>query len=206
MVNWHQYQHYKDRSPTWIKSYTRLIDGDSIEFSRLSDAQKWQMHAITMLASRHNNSIPCDPAWISERLHLSSKLDLKALEATGMLEIVDVASNVLAECKQDATLEKSREEESAPASAASKRTPFAPPSVDEVAAYISESGYTVSAEKFVSFYESKGWMVGKARMVSWRAAVTGWQKTDDERKAPKQRPLLSAEENAQRAKQAREMV
>lgn len=123
-----------------------------------------------------------------------------------MLEIIDVASNVLAECKQDATLEKRREEESAPASTASKRTPFSPPSVEEVHAFIAEQGYTVSAEKFVSFYESKGWMVGKARMVSWKAAVTGWQKTDDERKAPKQRPLLSDEENARRARAAREMV
>lgn len=208
MVNWHQYQHYKDRNPTWIKSYTRLIDGDSIEFSRLTDSQKWQMHAITMLASRHNNSIPCDPQWISERLHFSSRLDLKALEATGMLEIVELASRPLADCEQDALIEKRREEEIAPASDASKRKPFSPPSVEEVAAYAKEKGYTFSPEKFVAFYESKGWMVGKAKMVSWRASATGWQKNDDERATAKAGPVavISPDENARRAAAARGMA
>ncbi len=85
---------------------------------------------------------------------------------------------------------------------------FSPPTVQEVEAFILEKGYTVSAQKFVSFYESKGWMVGKTKMVSWKAAVSGWQKTDDERRAGKagSAPLLSPEENARRAKAAREMV
>lgn len=30
------------------------------------------------------------------------------------------------------------------------------------------------AKTFISFYESKGWMVGKNKMVNWKAAVSGW--------------------------------
>jgi len=110
VVNWHHYQHYRDRNPPWIKLYTRLIDGDSREFGRLKDEEKWQFLAILMLASRQQNAIPHDPDWISERLRLRSKLNLKALEATGMIEVVEVASNTLADCKQNAMPEESRGE------------------------------------------------------------------------------------------------
>lgn len=55
-----------------------------------------------------------------------------------------------------------------------KEKRFTPPSIDEVASYISEKGYNVNAEAFVNFYESKGWYVGKNRMKNWRAAVANW--------------------------------
>jgi len=96
VVNWHLYQHYKDRNPPWIKVYTRLIDGDSREFLRLKDEEKWHFVAIMMLASRQQNAIPNDPEWIEQRLRFRKPLNLAALEATGMIEIVDVASTSLA--------------------------------------------------------------------------------------------------------------
>ena len=52
---------------------------------------------------------------------------------------------------------------------------FTPPTVDDVAAYVSEKGYHVNAESFVSFYQQKGWMVGKNRMKDWKAAVRNWE-------------------------------
>lgn len=52
---------------------------------------------------------------------------------------------------------------------------FAPPTVDEVAAYFSDRGADpAEAARFVDFYESKGWLVGKAKMKSWKAAVRNW--------------------------------
>lgn len=53
---------------------------------------------------------------------------------------------------------------------------FCPPTVDEVKAYILEKNYTVDAENFCDFYESKGWFVGKNKMKSWKAAVRTWQR------------------------------
>ena len=52
---------------------------------------------------------------------------------------------------------------------------FTPPSVEEVTAYIKEKGYHFDPEQFVSFYESKNWMVGKNKMASWEKACVTWE-------------------------------
>ena len=41
-------------------------------------------------------------------------------------------------------------------------------------AYAAEKGYSIEAERFVDFYASKGWLVGKSPMKDWRAAVRNW--------------------------------
>lgn len=61
---------------------------------------------------------------------------------------------------------------------------FVKPSADEIAAYCAEKGYThVDAVAFLAHYDSVGWKVGKNPMVSWRAAVTGWE-TREKKNAP----------------------
>lgn len=57
----------------------------------------------------------------------------------------------------------------------SKRKCFAPPTVDEVRAYCQERGNNIDPQRFVDFYESKGWFVGKNKMKSWEAAVRNWE-------------------------------
>lgn len=51
---------------------------------------------------------------------------------------------------------------------------FAPPTVDEVKAYVQEKKLRVDPQRFVDFYQSKNWMVGKTKMVDWKAAIRGW--------------------------------
>ena len=69
-----------------------------------------------------------------------------------------------------------------------KEQNFVPPTVEEVAAYIQEKGYHFNAESFVSFYESKGWMVGKNKMKNWRAACKTWEeKSKGDLFSPKKR-------------------
>ena len=53
---------------------------------------------------------------------------------------------------------------------------FVRPTVDEVRAYCEERGNGIDPEEFVAFYESKGWMVGKDPMKSWKGAVVTWEK------------------------------
>lgn len=53
---------------------------------------------------------------------------------------------------------------------------FAPPTLEEVKAYCKERGNKVDAERFIDFYESKGWMVGKNKMKNWQAAVRTWER------------------------------
>ena len=57
---------------------------------------------------------------------------------------------------------------------------FVPPTYEEVEAYIKEKGYTMSAQRFVDFYESKNWFVGKNKMKDWKAAVRNWQSKENE--------------------------
>lgn len=57
-----------------------------------------------------------------------------------------------------------------------KTTRFIPPTMEEVRQYCQENNYSVDAERFVDFYECKGWMVGKNKMKNWKAAVRTWVK------------------------------
>ena len=51
---------------------------------------------------------------------------------------------------------------------------FSPPTLDDVNLYCQERGYDIDSGRFVDFYESKGWYVGKNKMKDWRAAVRNW--------------------------------
>jgi len=59
-----------------------------------------------------------------------------------------------------------------------KSKKFVKPTLEEVKAYCNERGNNVDPEAFWSFYESKGWMVGKNPMKQWKMAVITWEKGD----------------------------
>ena len=52
---------------------------------------------------------------------------------------------------------------------------FKPPSLELVKEYCNERKNTIEAESFISFYESKGWMIGKSKMKDWKAAIRTWE-------------------------------
>lgn len=53
---------------------------------------------------------------------------------------------------------------------------FVKPSIQDVKAYCIERKNDVDPERFIDFYESKGWMVGKNKMKDWKAAVRNWER------------------------------
>lgn len=57
---------------------------------------------------------------------------------------------------------------------------FTPPTLEEVKAYCQERKNSVDAQRFVDFYTTKGWMVGKNKMKDWQAAVRTWEKGQKE--------------------------
>ena len=57
-----------------------------------------------------------------------------------------------------------------------KPTRFVPPTLNEVQDFILKNGYSVDADRFMDFYEAKGWMIGKNKMKDWKAAVRNWQR------------------------------
>ena len=64
------------------------------------------------------------------------------------------------------------------------RTRFSPPSVQEIEDYCTEKGFLLDAERFVDYYASIGWRVGKNPMKDWRAAVRTWVKKDTPKPEP----------------------
>ena len=67
------------------------------------------------------------------------------------------------------------------------RKRFTPPTVDEVRAYCQDRQNGVDPQRFVDYYSSNGWMVGKNKMKDWKAAVRTWEQKDKQygRPAPK---------------------
>ena len=55
---------------------------------------------------------------------------------------------------------------------------FTPPTLEEVIAYCSERGNAVDPERFIDYYESNGWKVGKNKMKDWKAAIRTWEKSE----------------------------
>ena len=52
---------------------------------------------------------------------------------------------------------------------------FSPPARQDVADYCKEKGFSdFDVERFVDYYTSNGWMVGKSKMKDWKAAVRNW--------------------------------
>jgi len=68
-----------------------------------------------------------------------------------------------------------------------KEKKFIIPTFNDVLEYCMQNNLDVDGIKFINFYESKGWMVGKNKMKDWKAAIRTWVK-------PKQQVEISPEE------------
>jgi hypothetical protein len=71
---------------------------------------------------------------------------------------------------------ESEEEENSVSRAKSRTTRFIPPTLEEVRSYCAERKNNVDAQRFVDYYTSNGWLVGKNKMKDWRAAVRTWER------------------------------
>ena len=74
--------------------------------------------------------------------------------------------------EEDKEKERGKEKESAK----SKR--FAKPTIEDIENYIIQNNYDTNpnlfANRFYNFYESKGWVIGKASMKNWKATIRTW--------------------------------
>ena len=97
IANWGQYQHYKKRSPPWVKLYFDLLSSET--WVTGDDKTRCLMIACILAASRNDGDVPADPMYLKKIAHLNSTPDFKPLMLNGFL----VASNALAECVHDAS-------------------------------------------------------------------------------------------------------
>ena len=96
--NWEKFQHYKQRTPPWIKVYRSLLDEP--EFYELSgDAAKTLIY-LWLIASEKGGYLP-DSKVLAFRL----RMDINTLESY-ISELKNyIASTTLAQCEQNACLE-----------------------------------------------------------------------------------------------------
>jgi hypothetical protein len=66
-----------------------------------------------------------------------------------------------------------------------KERKFKKPTLIEVEEYCKERNNEVDPQKFIDFYESKGWLVGKSPMKDWKACIRTWEQRSAARSTPK---------------------
>ncbi len=111
--DWHQFQHYKERNPSWIKLHKNLLD--NFKYQRLPVDSRALAPMIWLLASESKDgSLDYDLAKIGFRLRMTA-LELEAaivpLISGGFLELDRDAIRPLAEPERESSLEKETEEE-----------------------------------------------------------------------------------------------
>lgn len=151
--NWDQLQHYKDRTPPWIKLHNELLE--SYEFECLPDASKAHLLCIWLLASRTENKINVDPKWIGRKIGANSKVDIDILVESGFLQLNQPlqtleqdASKALQTVEQDACTEREGEESREEQSKEDKPLPAKANLPFEVFAYWCETMKKASTTKF----------------------------------------------------------
>lgn len=98
--NWGKFQHYKDRSPPWIKLHREILDDR--EFMLLPIASKALAPLLWLLASESK-----DGSFDASEEELIFRLRVTSKDLAGLKPLIDkgffvVASDALAGCQQDA--------------------------------------------------------------------------------------------------------
>lgn len=127
--NWRDFQHYKNRTPPWIKLHKTLLD--DYDYACLPDASKALAPYIWLLASESDDgSIPADFNWIGFRVHMPSEWVESAVKPLIEKGFLEDASNVLSTCYQDACLETETETETEEERETRAREDFEPEGCD----------------------------------------------------------------------------
>jgi hypothetical protein len=189
--NFEEYQHYSNRTPPWIKLYNSLLD--DYAFLNLSEASQIHLVKLWLLASRHENRIPNDLAYISAKILPRSAIDIDELILSGFITQTDEparkpskkkvrktradkglqrkqnASSVLAPRKQDARLEGEGEGETEGEREKIKSISAAPSKnwVTEGSAWWNRHIGSVTEKQF------GGMIVGLVRVHGWPAVFAG---------------------------------
>ena len=110
------------------------------------------------------------------RIRVARHRERKKLECNVTSNVTVTHGNAI-DIEEDIDIEKDKN-----ISNRAKSTRFVPPTLEQVQDYCRERGNDVDAQRFIDFYESKGWMVGKNKMKDWKACVRTWERSRSESK------------------------
>ena len=89
--------------------------------------------------------------------------------------LIEYVNNIYTPSQEEQEQEEEEEQEK------NKRKVFVKPSFDEVRSYMAELKMMDIADRFISYYDSNGWKVGKNPMKDWKAAVRTWKASNNEK-------------------------
>jgi len=108
--NWTDHQHYRDRTPPWIKLHRDLLDDP--DYHSLPVASRAILPMIWLLASENEGGrVRIDSAALAWRLRIASDEATEAVKPLIAAGFLECASGVLADCLQDARPEREGERE-----------------------------------------------------------------------------------------------
>jgi hypothetical protein len=111
--DWSRFQHYKRRSPPWIKLHRSLLDNR--EYQQLEDAAARLLFDIWLIASENDGCLPFDSAALAWRLRKSVQVVRDSIQALIRARFISSeghdASSALALGLHDATPETEAERE-----------------------------------------------------------------------------------------------
>jgi hypothetical protein len=179
----------------------------------LDDAGKLLAFVCIVLAGRTGNRIPLDRDYIQQSGRLQQRPDVRPLIKSGLCRLTEhdeeleeeapLASPLQADAstlqpivsiKKEKEKEKSKSREEEPKS-------YVRPTLNDVSDYCITRQNQVDPAKWLDYYTSNGWRVGRNPMKDWRAAVRTWERNgyggpfDDGHKTSAQ---LRNERNAER--------
>lgn len=202
--NWDEFQHYKNRAPSWIKLHRGLLD--NFEFHCLPVASRALAPMLWLLASEYEGGqIPLDFRKLAFRFRMSEKEvqdSVKPLIDNEFFTLAQPASEVLAECLPREEEGREREEGEGAAPATPPKRPRKKPETEipenfevseRVKAWAAENHFTDNrvSQNFAKFAL---WAKSKDKRYSdWDAALMAairdnWAEVND---APPAQPAQS---------------
>lgn len=108
VVNWSEYQHYKDRDPPWIKLHFKLLT--SRAWTMLDNNGRALAIACMLIASRNHGQVPNDPDYIKRVAYFKKAPDFAPLVKCGFLAVASGCKQTQAKDTQETEAEEIREE------------------------------------------------------------------------------------------------
>lgn len=108
------------------------------------------------------------------RFREKKALEIKEIEKKALQCNDDVTKgNIEIDIEIDKEIDKDIEIDK---SKSKKAKRFTPPTLEEVTAYCNERNNNVDPQRFIDYYTSNGWKVGKNTMKNWQAAIRTWER------------------------------
>ena len=157
-----------------------------LPLSELNDDQLGKLIRYTIALYHDKAILPADPALqdLCERIRLHVHREIEHSRNVSQIRRKAASSTKKAKQPTKEPISVKQPPQLPLAEPPKKSNIFTPPTEAEVNRYIQEYTSThhllptFTAAQWLSFYESKGWMIGKNKMKNWKAAIRTWFEKD----------------------------